>query len=111
MQNFSLETYKKQKPRNQETLDFHRITMPLSVRMRKDGDKISPLGTQGHKKLKDLFVDKKVPVKERDTIPIIVMNNQPVCALGICVDNKVKVTASTQKMIILTFHRHDEKTL
>lgn len=110
MKNFSLETYKKQKTRNEEVLDLHRITLPLSVRMRKAGDTISPLGTHGHKKLKDIFIDKKVPVQERDTIPIIVMNNRPLCALGVCIDNTVKVTASTKKMVTLTFHRHDEKT-
>ena len=111
MQNFSLETYKKHKTRDEEALDMNSIIMPLSVRMRKDGDTISPLGTHGHKKLKDLFIDKKVPVNERDAIPIIVMNNQPVCVMGICVDNKVKVTANTKKIITLTFHRHNEKTI
>ncbi|TVM04355.1 MAG: tRNA lysidine(34) synthetase TilS [Candidatus Brocadia sp. WS118] len=111
IQNFSLETYKKHKTRDEEALDLQRIIMPLSVRMRKDGDTISPLGTQGHKKLKDLFIDKKVPAKERDAIPIIVMNNQPVCVMGICIDNKVKVTANTKKILTLTFHRHYEKTI
>lgn len=110
MQNFSLETYKKHKTKDEEILDLHRITLPLSIRMRKAGDRISPLGTQGRKKLKDIFVDKKIPVQERDAIPIIVMNNQPVCAMGVCIDNKVKVTASTKKIVTLTFHRHDEKT-
>lgn len=109
-QSFSLETYKKHKTRDEEILDAHRITLPLSVRMRKAGDTISPLGTNGHKKLKDLFIDKKIPVQERDTIPIIIMNNQPVCALGVCIDNKVKVTASTKKILTLTFRKEQRKT-
>ncbi|OOP55930.1 MAG: tRNA lysidine(34) synthetase TilS [Candidatus Brocadia carolinensis] len=111
IQDFSLETYKQHKPRDQEVLDLYRIIMPLSVRMRKDGDTISPIGTRGHKKLKDLFIDKKIPVKERDAIPIIVMNNQPVCVFGICIDNKVKVTANTKKIVTLTFHRHDGNSI
>jgi len=77
--------------------------MPLAVRLRKDGDAISPLGVQGHKKLKDLFIDKKIPVKERDTIPVIVMNDQPIWVVGICIDNKVKVTCNTKKILKLTF--------
>jgi len=105
MQDFSLETHKKHKTRDREALDLHSITMPLSVRMRQNGDTISPLGTHGHKKLKDLFIDKKIPLKERDTIPVIVMDNQPVCAIGICIDNKVKITAKTKKILTLTFQR------
>ncbi len=103
MQNFSLEAYKKIKTKHEEVFDLHMITMPISVRGRKDGDAISPLGIHGHKKLKDLFIDKKIPVQERDTIPIVVMNNQPIWVIGVCMDNTVKVTPDTKKVLKLTF--------
>ena len=107
----SLETYKKTKTINEEIFDLQSITMPLAVRLRKDGDAISPLGVQGHKKLKDLFIDKKIPVKERDTIPVIVMNDQPIWVVGICIDNKVKVTCNTKKILKLTFQESAWKQL
>ncbi|MDQ1274264.1 MAG: tRNA(Ile)-lysidine synthase [Planctomycetota bacterium] len=106
MQNFSLETYKKSKTKNEELFDMQSIDMPVTVRGRKAGDKISPLGTNGHKKLKDIFIDKKISVKERDAIPIVVMKNQPIWAIGICIDNKVKVTTNTRKLLKLTFYRN-----
>lgn len=77
--------------------------MPISIRERKDGDRISPLGIHGHKKLKDLFIDKKIPIYERNTIPIVVMNNQPIWVIGVCMDNAVKVTPDTKKVLKLTF--------
>jgi tRNA(Ile)-lysidine synthase len=43
------------------------------VRNRQDGDRIK-LKT-GTKKLKDVFIDKKVPKKERDSLPIFVDKN------------------------------------
>ena len=79
--------------------------MPIAVRGRKEGDTISPLGTHGHKKIKDLFIDKKIPLKERDTIPIVVMNDQPIWVIGICMDNRVKVTSNTRKILKLSFQR------
>lgn len=46
---------------------------PLTIRTRKDGDKINI--TTGHKKIKDLFIDNKVPINKRDEI-LIVENSQ-----------------------------------
>lgn len=105
IQGFSLEAYKKTKTRYEEIFDLQSITMPISVRGRKNGDTISPLGINGHKKLKDLFIDKKIPVKGRDAIPIVVMNNLPIWVIGISIDNKVKVTPHTKKILKLTFQR------
>ncbi|WP_338752560.1 tRNA lysidine(34) synthetase TilS [Bacillus sp. FJAT-52991] len=52
-------------------LDPHSIKLPLYVRTRKQGDKISPKGMDGSKKLKRLFIDEKVPKMKRDQWPII----------------------------------------
>jgi tRNA(Ile)-lysidine synthase len=101
----SLESYKKTKSKNEELFDFQSIRMPIVVRGRKEGDRISPLGTSGHKKLKDLFIDKKIPLRERDTIPIVVMDNQPIWVVGICMDNSVRVTPDTKKILKLTFYK------
>lgn len=106
IQDFSLEAYKKTKTTYEEVFDLERITMPISVRGRKDGDTISPLGIHGHKKLKDLFIDKKIPVKKRDATPIIVMNDHPIWVIGVCMDNGVKVTLRTKKVLKLTFMRN-----
>ena len=103
VQDLPLGEFKKTKTKNEEIFDLQSIITPLVVRGRKDGDTISPLGIYGHKKLKDLFIDKKIPVKKRDTIPIVVMNNRPIWVVGICIDNKVRVTTNTKKILKLTF--------
>ena len=99
----SPDAFKKTKTKYEEILDLESITHPLGIRRRKKGDTISPLGVGGHKKLKDIFIDKKIPVKERDTIPVVVMNDRPVWIVGVCIDNGVKITPHTQKIVKLTF--------
>lgn len=48
------------------------ITLPLIVRTRRFGDRISVKGLHGSKKLKDIFIDKKISIEERDLWPIVV---------------------------------------
>ncbi|MGM7637406.1 tRNA lysidine(34) synthetase TilS [Bacillus sp. Hm123] len=52
-------------------IDPHAMKLPLYIRTRKQGDKISPKGMNGSKKLKRLFIDEKVPKTKRDRWPII----------------------------------------
>ncbi|WP_106495590.1 tRNA lysidine(34) synthetase TilS [Lentibacillus sp. Marseille-P4043] len=51
------------------------IALPLHIRMRQDGDRMCWKGLNGSKKIKDIFIDAKVPMKERDKWPIVTDNN------------------------------------
>lgn len=53
-------------------LDKSEVNFPLYIRTRKYGDKISLKGTKGHKKVKDIFIDEKIPMHQRDKWPIVV---------------------------------------
>ena len=53
-------------------LDSKEIVLPLIVRTRKIGDRISVKGLNGTKKVKDIFIDKKIPLLDRDNWPIVV---------------------------------------
>lgn len=54
----------------------------FKVRNRKDGDKIN-LGSLGHKKVKDILIDEKIPVFLRDEIPILLLNDEIIWVCGI----------------------------
>jgi tRNA(Ile)-lysidine synthase len=45
---------------------------PLTVRNFRHGDRLRPLGLAGHKKLKDLFIENKVPRSLRARLPLLV---------------------------------------
>lgn len=52
-------------------LNTEEIKMPLYVRNRRNGDKIKIKNMLGSKKIKDIFIDEKIPVEERDKWPIV----------------------------------------
>ncbi len=53
-------------------LDSSEVALPLYVRTRKHGDKMSLKGTDGHKKVKDILIDSKIPMKDRELWPVVV---------------------------------------
>ena len=53
-------------------LNSKELSLPLIVRTRKVGDKIRVKGLNGSKKVKDIFIDKKIPLNDRDLWPIVV---------------------------------------
>lgn len=53
-------------------LDSSEIALPLTVRTRRMGDKMMIKGMNGSKKVKDIFIDKKIRLDQRDSWPIVV---------------------------------------
>lgn len=54
------------------------ISLPLYVRTRKDGDKMIVKNMNSYKKIKDIFIDEKLPKEERDAYPIVVDSNDEI---------------------------------
>ena len=53
-------------------LSSKELHLPLIVRTRKMGDKMTLKGVTGHKKVKDILIDAKIPVHERELWPVVV---------------------------------------
>ena len=53
-------------------ISYEDVSLPLYVRTRRYGDKMYLKKIDGYRKLKDIFIDLKVPVKERDKWPVVV---------------------------------------
>lgn len=68
-------------------------SLPLHLRPRKKGDRFQPLGMNGKsKKLKDYFIDEKVPVWLRDRIYLLVNDADEIMAIpGYCISEQFKV--------------------
>ncbi len=52
-------------------LDSSEVTLPLIIRNRRFGDKFHIKGMEGTKKVKDIFIDSKIPKRDRDLWPIV----------------------------------------
>lgn len=53
-------------------IDSSEVSFPLYVRTRRIGDKMLLKKMDGYRKIKDIFIDAKVPKRDRDSWPIVV---------------------------------------
>ncbi len=54
------------------------IELPIYIRTRKNGDKISVKNLGGNKKIKEIFIDNKIPTNIRDIYPIVTDSNDEI---------------------------------
>ena len=83
-------------------VDAEKVRFPLRVRNFRPGDRFVPLGMKGHKKIKDFFVDRKVPTAERHATPIVFSEDTPVWICGYRMDDRFKVAPETKKVLKIT---------
>lgn len=96
--------YKQANPQ-EAYLDLDKVTPPLVVRSRRPGDVFWPLGVRGKKKLKDFFIDQKVPPFKRDGVPIVTDNTgQIIWVGGYRIDENFKLTQGTRRVLHLSYH-------
>lgn len=89
-------------------LDADRTGMELHVRGWEAGDRFVPFGMGGRKKLQDFFVDAKVPRDRRSSVPLVVSGDEIVWVVGFRVDERFKVTDSTQRLLRVRATTTDE---
>jgi tRNA(Ile)-lysidine synthase len=80
-------------------LDADKLRYPLILRTLKPGDRFVPLGMNGHKKIKDFFIDLKIPSEKRASTPILVSQDKPVWVCGYRIDDRFKVTSETKRIL------------
>ncbi len=91
-----------EKSRNTCYIDTDKLSGSLKIRFRKNGDSFCPKGMNGHKKLKDLFIDNKIPREQRDMIPIIYDDTGIVWVAGIQQDSRCIAAAAAKNIVKLT---------
>jgi tRNA(Ile)-lysidine synthase len=79
--------------------DMEAITFPLTVRSFKEGDRFNPLGMIGSQKVKDFFINQKVPRLERLRCPILLSGGHIIWVGGYRIDDSVKITEKTRKIL------------
>ena len=80
--------------------DAHRAGLALAdppgiatVRSRRPGDRIRPLGAPGERKLKELLIDRGVPAEARDRLPLLVVGGRIAWVPGVAIDESFRLGA------------------
>ena len=85
-------------------LDSSEVKLPLYVRNRKAGDKMTVKGMIGRKNVNDIFIDSKVPLAERDVWPVVVDSNENIVWLPGLKKTKFDKPKSEKCDIILRYY-------
>jgi tRNA(Ile)-lysidine synthase len=84
---------------NVALLDFDALAFPLTIRTFRPGDRFQPLGMEGEKKVKDLFMDRKIPTLCRKRVPILFQGERILWVTGIRIDHRARLKPETQKIL------------
>lgn len=87
--------------------DFDKINTTISIRNRRDGDKIIPLGMSGNKKIKDIFIDMKIPKQDRDNIPLLCFDEKISWIIGIKLSEEYKLTNKSKNILKVMVKRKE----
>lgn len=80
-------------------LDFDQLHLPLIVRNRRPGDRLHPFGLTGTQKVKSLLIDRKMPVHQRDRIPLLLAGETILWVAGVRRGSAAQVSPQTQRIL------------
>ena len=87
-------------------IDAGKLPKNACFRFRREGDEIKRFGS-GNKSLKKLFNEKKIPVQEREWLPLIAEENggEVFAVCGVEIADELKITEQTERAVYLSVKR------
>ena len=86
----------------QNVIDAKKVDKNAVWRFRKNGDMFTKFGG-GTKSLNEYFIDKKVPSRFRDVLPVLAVGNDVLAIAGVEISDKVKVDKNTKQIYGINF--------
>lgn len=90
-----------------EYVDAAALEEPLTVRTWRAGDRLQPLGMEGHVLVSDLLTDAQVPPHRRAGVCVVCAGDAIVWVVGHRLAHPARVRPSTQQVARLTFCPHE----
>lgn len=85
--------------------DYVKLNKGMNIRNRQEGDVFKPFLSNGTKKLKEYFIDSKIPREQRGRIPLLCTGHEVVWVIGDKISDKFKVTENTKSVIKIVYNR------
>jgi tRNA(Ile)-lysidine synthase len=86
------------KTKTSQYINFDSLKLPLTIRAPKEGEKFSPYGLKGSKKISDYLTDKKVNFIDKHQL-LGLYQIEIIALLGMEIDNKFAIKNNTQKSL------------
>lgn len=87
------------------------LEMPLEVRAPAPGDRFRPLGSGGSRKLKDFFIDLKLPRARRKRCPVVLSGGNVVWVAGHRIDERFRLPDDADEAVMLIIRPLDDYDL
>jgi tRNA(Ile)-lysidine synthase len=88
------------------SVDADRLVYPLTVRAWQQSDSFYPLGMKTRKKLSDFFIGQKIPLHQKNEIPLLINGNGEIIWVGgYRPDERYKVNDNTKKVTIFELYK------
>jgi tRNA(Ile)-lysidine synthase len=95
--------YKEDKSNNIIRINSKDVKLPLHIRNKKNGDKISVKNMNGSKKVSDIFIDNKLSKQLRDIYPIVTDNDNNIIFIPGIKKSKLDVRMDKEYDIIIKY--------
>lgn len=82
-----------------DIFDGSKLSFPLIIRNRKPGDRFQPLGQRNALKLKGFLINKRIPVEERDHLPLVLSENAIAWVGGVAMAEPLKIGPRTKQFV------------
>ncbi len=80
-------------------MDYDTVVPPVIIRTIKPGDRIQPLGMRGEKKIKNYFIDEKVPIDVRKQTLLLLDQVSVIWIVGRRLSERVKISEETRRVL------------
>ena len=87
---------------NALVIDYKKLPKNAVWRFKQDGDIFTKFGG-GTKKLKSVLIDKKIPLRLRNTLPVLAVDNEIYVIAGVEISDKVKLDDTTKTAYSIQF--------
>lgn len=92
----------------QAVFDWNALQPPIFIRTRAEGDRFQPIGMKGTKKIKDFFIDAKIPRENRDKTAIFSDMKGIIWIAGHRQSERGKISKHTNSFLRLSISKQED---
>lgn len=95
----TVESYTFDESANVAYFDADQLAFPLIVRKWQDGDRFTPLGMKGSKKVSDYLINAKISLVEKEKTLVLLSGDEIVWLVGMRISEKFKIKKETKQFL------------